>query len=69
MADTLAQNDEEAIALARQSIASTNFKPIKPIHDFQEPNYDAGQLYGVIPADLRQAFDVREIIMRLIDGF
>jgi acetyl-CoA carboxylase carboxyltransferase component len=34
----------------------------------QEPLYDPSDLYGIIPKDLRQAFDVREVIARLVDS-
>src|SRR5262249_56123368 len=35
---------------------------------FAEPLYPAEELYGIVPADPRQPFDVREIIARLVDG-
>ena len=33
-----------------------------------DPRYDAAELYGVIPADARKPFDVREVIARIVDG-
>src|SRR5258707_7763803 len=33
-----------------------------------EPLYPADELYGIVPSDPRQPFDVREIIARLVDG-
>src|SRR5258707_3146429 len=33
-----------------------------------EPLYPAEELYGIVPSDPRQPFDVREIIARLVDG-
>ena len=70
VADHLAQNDAHALALARQAVGSLNRKknielqlrePAAPLHDSQE-------IYGVIPADNRKPFDVREIIARIVDG-
>jgi len=34
----------------------------------EEPRYDPTDIYGLVPQDLRKAFDVREIIARLVDG-
>ena len=34
----------------------------------REPLYDPRELYGVIPADTRQPFDIREVIARIVDG-
>ncbi len=70
VADHLAQNDPHALALARQAIACLNHtkrhdqalrKPVPPLYDPQE-------LYGVVPADTRKPYDVREVIARIVDG-
>jgi 3-methylcrotonyl-CoA carboxylase beta subunit len=70
VADHYADNDEHALAIARRSVANLNWHkqgklqcqaPIAPL-------YDAEELYGVIPADAKQPFDVREVIARLVDG-
>ena len=70
VADHLAQNDMHALALARASIKNLNIK--KPLaQSFNTPiapKYIADELYGVIPADPRKPFDVREIIARIVDG-
>lgn len=70
VADHLAQNDLHAIALARQAVANLNAQKIHSmaIRKPQPPLYDARELYGVIPADSRKPFDVREIIARIVDG-
>ena len=67
--DQLADNDEHAIALARAAVSRLNrpknidlaIRPPKP------PRYSAEEIYGIIPKDPRQPFDVREIIARLVD--
>src|SRR5512138_1364858 len=62
VADHLAQNDMHALALARQAIASLN-KGKAPVVERREPRppkYDAKELWGVVPTDLRKPYDVRE---------
>jgi 3-methylcrotonyl-CoA carboxylase beta subunit len=70
VSDHYAQNDSHALQLARQSIARLN--RIKPnqldVKDSVEPLYDSKELYGIIPRDKRQPFDVREVIARIVDG-
>jgi 3-methylcrotonyl-CoA carboxylase beta subunit len=68
--DQLADNDEHALELARASVGRLN--RVKHIAlDVREPVaplYPAEELYGIVPKDPRQPFDVREIIARLVDG-
>jgi 3-methylcrotonyl-CoA carboxylase beta subunit len=70
VADHLAQNDEHALALARQVVASLNRKktPDVLLQTPREPAYAAEEIYGVIPSDTRKPYDVREIIARIVDG-
>ncbi len=70
VADHLAQNDEHALQLARDAIARINH--VKQV-DIDvavpvAPRYDVKELYGIIPKDPRQSYDVREVIARLVDG-
>ncbi|MCL1961697.1 MAG: hypothetical protein FWG56_08005 [Desulfovibrionaceae bacterium] len=69
VADHLAQNDMHALALAREALARVNHKKTY-CGDLQAPvppRHAAEELYGVIPADTRKPFDVREIIARIVD--
>ena len=70
VADHLAQNDVHALALARQAVGSLNRKKTIELHlrDPVPPLFDAKEIYGVIPADSRKPYDVREIIARIVDG-
>ena len=68
VADHLAENDEHAIAIARNIVKNLNIKPNPPLQAIEEPLYDAKELYGVIPSDLRKPFDIREVIARIVDG-
>jgi len=68
--DQLAENDEHALALARASIGRLNrVKQISlDIREPMAPLYPAEDIYGILPKDAREPFDVREIIARLVDG-
>ncbi|WP_394176654.1 carboxyl transferase domain-containing protein [Thalassotalea litorea] len=70
VADHYAQNDQHALQLVRQSVRNLN--RVKPgqldIKEPSEPLYDSNEIYGVIPKDARQPFDVREVIARVVDG-
>ena len=70
VADYLAENDHHALALLRSIVSNLNRSPAAPadVIAAEEPLYDASELYGVVPADLRRPYDVREIIARLVDG-
>jgi len=70
VADHLAQNDAHAIALARQAVATLNHKKnvAQALREPRPPRYDPKEIYGVIPADTRKPYDVREIIARVVDG-
>lgn len=68
--DHLAEDDEEAIAITRDIAANLN--RVKSVSfrmaDIEEPLYSVDEIYGVIPADTRKPFDVREVIARVVDG-
>lgn len=70
VADTLADNDSHALALAREAIANLNRK--KPdsvvIQPVEEPLYDPQEITGVVPADLKTPYDIKEVIARIVDG-
>jgi 3-methylcrotonyl-CoA carboxylase beta subunit len=70
VADHLAQNDAHALALARQAVGSLNRKKNieLQLREPAAPLYASQEIYGVIPADNRKPFDVREIIARIVDG-
>ncbi|MFL6671837.1 MAG: carboxyl transferase domain-containing protein [Massilia sp.] len=70
VADHLAQNDLHALSLARTIVSNLNrTKPLQgATREVAEPRYAPQELYGVIPADTRKPFDVREVIARVVDG-
>src|SRR5687767_6627377 len=70
VADHYALNDEHALAICRRVVRNLNRnkriglalqKPIPPLHETDE-------IYGIVPQDTRQPYDVREIIARIVDG-
>ena len=70
VADHYANDDAHAIQLIRQAVSRLNTAK-QHTYDLQkskEPLYDIRELYGVVPSDLRQPYDVREIIARIVDG-
>jgi 3-methylcrotonyl-CoA carboxylase beta subunit/propionyl-CoA carboxylase len=70
VADYFAENDEHALSLCR-TIVSTLHLPAKRAVDLatsEEPKYEASELYGIVNADIRRQYDVREVIARLVDG-
>lgn len=70
VADHYAQNDAHALDIARHAVANLNrVKDISlKIEQVTPPAYNPEEIYGVIPKDARQPFDIREIIARIIDG-
>ncbi|SEJ05624.1 3-methylcrotonyl-CoA carboxylase beta subunit [Pseudomonas linyingensis] len=70
VADHYAENDAHALAIARRCVANLNWRKLGEVQASapRAPLYAADELYGVIPADAKQPFDVREVISRLVDG-
>jgi len=69
VADYLAEDDAHALALARQAVASTCREAVTVRREAPEPPaYDPDELLGVVPADTREPYDIREVIARIVDG-
>jgi 3-methylcrotonyl-CoA carboxylase beta subunit len=68
--DHFAEDDEHGIEIARSIVAHLNKKKEMQLNMLptEEPVFDPQEIYGVIPADSRIPFDVREIIARIVDG-
>ncbi|GBL03067.1 carboxyl transferase domain-containing protein [Glaciecola sp. KUL10] len=68
--DHLANNDHHALQIARDAVARLNRNKQKYVQAEQPiaPLYDTKEIYGIVPADTRQPYDVREIIARVVDG-
>jgi acetyl-CoA carboxylase carboxyltransferase component len=69
VADHLAENDAEALAVTREIVAHLNReKPQAARAEPEPPLYPPEEILGVIPKDLRSAWDVREALARILDG-
>src|SRR5215468_950902 len=70
VADYLAENDAHALQQARTIVSTLNTRKTMPadMTDPEEPAYDPQELYGVVSADVRRPYDVREAIARIVDA-
>src|ERR1043166_9136509 len=70
VADYLAEADVHAMELARTIVSTwTSVKQLpRDMTAPEEPRYDPMELYGIVNADIRKPYDVREVIARLVDG-
>jgi acetyl-CoA carboxylase carboxyltransferase component len=70
LSDYFASDEHEAIRMGRDIVAHFNWRKLGygPTKPADEPVHDVDQILGVIPADLRVPFDMREILGRVVDG-
>jgi 3-methylcrotonyl-CoA carboxylase beta subunit len=68
--DHFAEDEADALAIARDILANVPVKRHIPynLEKPEDPLYPAEDLYGIIPADAKVSYDVREVIARLVDG-
>ncbi len=70
LADYLAEDEPDAIRIAREAVAHLNWRKLGPGPSLppDEPRYDPEELLGIVPVDLKRPFDIREVIARIVDG-
>ena len=70
VADHYAENDAHAIAIVRRAVAALNRNKRVDLvcREPAEPAHDPAELAGIVPADYRKPYEVREIIARIVDG-
>jgi 3-methylcrotonyl-CoA carboxylase beta subunit len=70
VADYLAEDDAHALHLARTIISTLHTVKSLPadLAAPEDPAYDPQELYGIVSADTRKPYEVREIIARIVDG-
>lgn len=70
VADHFAEDDLHALMIARNIVRHLPYRPHLPytITEAKPPRYPIEELYGIISADPKKPFDVREVIARLVDG-
>ena len=68
--DHLAENDEHALLIVRDIVATLNRvkSPQVELAEPCAPAFDPEELYGIIPTDVRAPYDVHEVIARIVDG-
>jgi acetyl-CoA carboxylase carboxyltransferase component len=68
--DHYAVDDEHALGIVRQIVAHLERRPYDPwpVREARPPARDPHELYGIVPADPRQSYDVREVIARIVDA-
>jgi 3-methylcrotonyl-CoA carboxylase beta subunit len=68
--DHLANDDAHALQIAKDAIGRLNRHSVSNVvrKETRAPLYDEDEIYGIIPKDTKQPYDVREIIARVVDG-
>jgi len=69
VADYYAENDRHALALCRRIVGTLSGGKTRDVtlRKPSEPQFDAAELDGIVPVDLKKQYDVREVIARLVD--
>jgi len=70
VADHLAEDDAHALALARQIVSNLGAPSRASVERItpEDPAYDPAEILGIVPADLKTPYDIREVIARTVDG-
>jgi 3-methylcrotonyl-CoA carboxylase beta subunit/propionyl-CoA carboxylase len=70
VADHFAVDDEHAIQILREIVGSLNLRKELAAQTAppEDPLYPGEEIYGILPRSFREAYDVREVIARLVDG-
>jgi 3-methylcrotonyl-CoA carboxylase beta subunit/propionyl-CoA carboxylase len=70
VADYFAEDDDQALEMCRAIVATLNTTKQLPgdMTAPEDPAYDPAEIYGIVNADIRKPYDVREVVARLVDG-
>jgi acetyl-CoA carboxylase carboxyltransferase component len=70
LSDYLAVDEYDAIRIGRRIVSRLNWRKATEtrVRDYLEPDHDPDELLDIIPTDLKEPFDPREVILRLCDG-
>jgi len=68
--DHVAENDEHALTIVRDIVSTLPPQVMADVNlkEPRAPKFDAEDLYGIVPSDVRAPYDVHEVIARLVDG-
>ncbi|MEJ8849170.1 acyl-CoA carboxylase subunit beta [Variovorax rhizosphaerae] len=70
LGDYLAEDDRDAIRIAREILANIDWNrdmPAAPVRNFKPPRYDAEELLGIMPMDHKRPVDMKQVIARIAD--
>lgn len=71
LADYLAADEHDALRIGRRIVARLGHRKAREDRElpaYAEPDLDADGLLDLVPTDLKEPFDPREVILRLVDG-
>jgi len=70
VADHYAQNDADALRIVRDVFSSIPAprRTSRQVAEPEDPHHDPDEIYDIVPQDPRKAYDVREVIYRIVDG-
>ena len=70
VADHYAQNDADALRIVRDVFRSIPAprRTSRQVAEPEDPHHDSDEIYDIVPQDPRKAYDVREVIYRIVDG-
>ncbi|MFZ1985440.1 MAG: carboxyl transferase domain-containing protein [Desulfatitalea sp.] len=70
VSDYFAEDDAHAIEIVRRLVANLPDTPKARLttRDPRPPLYDPKEIYGIVPGDISEAYDIREVIARIVDG-
>jgi len=68
LGEYLTENDAHAMELTRELVDSLSWDTSPASSSATEPLFDREELLGIVPADEREPYDVREVLARLVDG-
>ena len=70
VADHYAQNDADALRIVRDVFRSlpSSRKQSGQVAEPEDPQHDPEEIYGIVPHDVKKAYDVRDVIYRIVDA-
>ncbi|MEE8399010.1 MAG: carboxyl transferase domain-containing protein, partial [Desulfobacterales bacterium] len=70
LGDYLAEDEQDGIRMCREVVSHLNWRKQGPGPSLppDEPIYDPEELLGIVSKSLKEAFDIREVIARIVDG-
>lgn len=75
LSDHYANNEAHALEICREVVAKLNHHSYleenlknQKLIDIREPLYSPEELKGIVPDDIKQTYDIREVIARVVDG-